>query len=426
MYASALLASAAAAFIPHFHSGALFSLGRLEIQSFGAIVAVGVLIGAALLRRYAEWHKISDDNIRNLLGWVTICGFIGAHEFDMIAYNWAELSNTTIHEPASWWFLPTGLWPTNWPLPFRLWEGISSYGGFLGGAGGFFFYVWWKRLPIPLFADVTIIGLMPAFSIGRIGCTVVSDHIGAAVDPNAWYAWLAEWYPRTVEAAGPDGKPVRVFFNEAIRKLAGDDMGGPQILAWNLGLIELLYLIPVNAFLLWLAFTPKRHGSDAKKFNAGMIAVLAGIFYAPVRFFLDFLRPEETDPRYLGLTFAQYASILALGVAVYAMTRVMKNGKVAETATATSGETQRQLKMLLKDEDEASEDEKKAEKKAEEKQKPAIESEEDEAAEDEAPKDEAAETAEDKSEETRGDEVTIEPKKPAPRSAAKRSNKKKR
>ena len=346
MYASALVASAAlAGLIPHFHSGSLFSLGSLDIQSFGAIVAGGVLVGAWLLRRYAEWHGIPDQNIRELLGWVTICGFIGAHEFDMIAYNWGELSNTTVHAPASWWFLPVGLWPTNWPLPFRLWEGISSYGGFLGGAGGFFFYVWWKRLPIPLFADVTIVGLMPAFSIGRIGCSVVSDHIGAAVDPNAWYAWAAEWYPRMVD----DGHGQKVFFNEAVKQLA-HGQPGPDILAWNLGLVEFVYLIPVNALLLWLAFTPKRYQSTAKRFNAGMIAVLAGILYAPVRFFLDFLRPEETDPRYFGLTFAQYASILAFGAAIYAATRVAKHGKVEELKTPTSGEMARQLKLLLKDE----------------------------------------------------------------------------
>ena len=51
------------------------------------IVAAGVLIGAALLRRYAEWHGISDDHIRGLLGWITITGFIGAHWLDTFAYE---------------------------------------------------------------------------------------------------------------------------------------------------------------------------------------------------------------------------------------------------------------------------------------------------------------------------------------------------
>ncbi|NVB80023.1 MAG: hypothetical protein HOV81_16635 [Kofleriaceae bacterium] len=303
----------------------------LPIQSFGIIVAVGVLIGAGLLRRYAEWHGVDDDHIRGLLGWVTICGFLGAHEFDMIAYNWAKIGDHTIVNPASWWphFLPVGLYPSNWPLPLKIWEGISSYGGFIGGALGFAFYVWWKRLPVRLFADITIVGLLPAFSIGRIGCTVVSDHIGAAVDPSKWYSFLAMDYPRHLN----------------LGHLAEHYPGtSATITAWNLGLIEFLYLIPVNAIILWYAFRPD------KRLNAGFITVLTGLLYAPVRFFLDFLRPEDSDPRHLGLTFAQWASILAFGVAAYALMRIMKTGKAVEPVTRTSGEAQARLKMILREE----------------------------------------------------------------------------
>src|SRR5215470_3489142 len=99
MYAHALLLSAgamlsgAAASLPYFHLGAL-DIG-LPIQAFGVIVAAGVLIGATPLRRYAEWHGVSDENIRGLLTWVMVAGFLGAHEFDVVAYNWVELGNST-------------------------------------------------------------------------------------------------------------------------------------------------------------------------------------------------------------------------------------------------------------------------------------------------------------------------------------------
>jgi phosphatidylglycerol:prolipoprotein diacylglycerol transferase len=325
MYALALSFSS----LPFFHMGQLSD--RIPIQTFGLIVAVGVLIGAALLRRYAEWHGISDDHIRGLLAWVTIAGFLGAHEFDMIAYNWDKIGDASVVTPASWWpgFLPSGLYPSNWPLPLKIWEGISSYGGFIGGAMGFAIYVWWKRLPVRLFADITLVGLLPAFSIGRIGCTVVSDHIGSAVDASKWYAGLAMDYPRHLN----------------LGHLSEHYPGtGEYIKAWNLGLIELLYLIPVNALILWLAFRP------GKRLNAGLITVIAGLVYAPVRFFLDFLRPEDSDPRHMGLTFAQWASILAFGVAVYVALRLMKNGKPAVPVTKTSGEAQAALKMVLREE----------------------------------------------------------------------------
>ena len=161
----------------------------VKIQVFGMIVAAGVLIGAALLRRYAEWHGVSDEHIRGITGWITVAGFIGAHELDVIMYQWDRISE------------PVSLWPSHWPLVLRFWDGISSYGGFVGGAIGFALYVWWKRLPVRLFADIALVGLMPAFSIGRIGCTVVSDYIGSAVDKAHWYAALAMDYPRNLNMA---------------------------------------------------------------------------------------------------------------------------------------------------------------------------------------------------------------------------------
>lgn len=301
------LSSGSLALLPYFHLGAL-DIG-IPIQSFGMIVAAGVLIGAALLRRYGEWHGVSDEHIRGLTGWVTVSGFIGAHIFDVVAYQWHDLVRNPV-------------------LFIQVWKGISSYGGFIGGAVGFAIYVWWKRLPVRMMADTTIVGLLPAFSIGRIGCTVVSDHIGAAVDASKWYAAIAMDYPRAQNLA----------------HLAEHYPGNSQFIrAWNLGLVEFLYLVPINAFILWVAFRSQ------KRPNAGFITALTGMLYAPVRFGLDFLRPEETDPRYLGLTFAQWASFVAFGVAAYVAARVLRNGASAETVTATSGEAQRRLKLILKE-----------------------------------------------------------------------------
>ncbi|MEO8842636.1 MAG: prolipoprotein diacylglyceryl transferase family protein [Kofleriaceae bacterium] len=307
----------AALSLPYFHLGSL-DIG-IPIQSFGMIVAAGVLIGAALLRRYAEWHGISDEHIRGLTGWITVSGFIGAHVFDVIAYQWHELMDN--------------------PLLFvEVWKGISSYGGFIGGAIGFAIYVWWKRLPARLFADTAIVGLLPAFSIGRIGCTVVSDHIGAAVDRGAWWAMLAMNYPDDPAHRELALGPV-LQMSDANHSLIVNN----HLLAWNLGLIEFLYLLPVNALILFLAFR------SWKRVNTGLLIVLTGMLYAPVRFFLDFLRPEDTDPRYLGLTFAQWASFLAFGAAAYVALKVFQNGSPAETVTKTSGEAQRRLKSILKE-----------------------------------------------------------------------------
>ena len=328
MSALALLTagSSATSGLPYVHLGAL-DIG-IPIQWFGVIVAIGVLIGATPLRRYAEWHGVSDDQIRSLLTWILISGFLGAHEFDVIAYPHID---TGLVQPRWGWF-PIALWPSNWPVVIRFWDGISSFGGFIGGGIGYALFVWWKRLPPRLFADITIVGLLPAFTIGRIACTLVSDHIGAAVDPNAWYSFLAMDYPRSLNLAD----------------LAVDNPGTSEFIrAWNLGLIEFLYLLPINIVVLWLAFRP------SKRMPAGFITVLTGVLYAPVRFFLDFLRPEGTDPRHFGLTFAQWSAIAAFGVALYAASRILKTGTPAEPVTRTSREMQERLRIVLREDEDA-------------------------------------------------------------------------
>ena len=94
--------------------------------------------------------------------------------------------------------------------------------------------------------------------------------------------------------------------------------------------------------------------------------MLTGLLYAPVRFFLDFLRPEDSDPRHAGLTFAQWASILAFGVAIYVLGKIMKNGEPAKVVAPTSKEAQQKLKLILKEaEDEVDDEDDEAEAAAE-------------------------------------------------------------
>jgi phosphatidylglycerol:prolipoprotein diacylglycerol transferase len=288
-------ASASGAGLPYYDIPVL-KVGPLPIQVFGLIVAVGVLIGASVMRRYSDRHGGDDDDLRGLTGWVTVCGFIGAHVFDVLAYQPELLKSDPI-------------------ILLKLWEGISSYGGFLGGAMGFAFYVWWKRLSPGMWADATAIGLLVAFSIGRIGCTIVHDHIGAP--GGGAFGFDYPW--KALEARHLDAEFLRLGHKP-----------GEVVHAWNLGLMELLYLIPVNITVLWLAFKGKPR-------SAGFLAVLVGLLYAPVRFFLEFLRLNDSDPRYLGMTFAQWCSITAFAVCGYAAMQLIKRGKPAPLKAELGG-----------------------------------------------------------------------------------------
>lgn len=278
-----------------------FSLPTLDLgiplQPFGIIVATGVLIGAEILRRYGYRHGVDDDDIRSLTLWVIVTGFLGAHVLDILIYEQDRLAK---EGPI---------------LLLKMWDGISSYGGFVGGACGYFFWVWWKRMQPGLIADTTAVGLLPAFSIGRIGCTVVHDHVGRATDH-----WLGVDYPR--------GELYSRGFLEEFESSAS------VIRAHNLAMYELAYLIPVNIFILWLAFSRARPG---RQLPAGMIAVLTGLLYAPVRFMLEFWRLNTSDPRYFGFTFAQWASIAAFVGAAYVAWLLKQKGQRAYLADELGG-----------------------------------------------------------------------------------------
>ncbi|HVV83736.1 MAG TPA: prolipoprotein diacylglyceryl transferase family protein [Kofleriaceae bacterium] len=286
-----LLAALSAAVVAGGHGHALpfftlhtLNLGPLPLQPFGILVASGVLIGAEVMRRYMLRFGVEEDDIRGLTMWLIVAGFAGAHLFDAFVYEHDRLSDDPL-------------------LILKVWDGISSYGGFIGGALGYVFFVWWKRLTPRLMADSSIVGLLVAFTIGRIGCTIVHDHIGRA----------------TTSSLGIDYPRREIEARHLISEFPG---AGSVIRAHNVAMYELAYLLFVWAIVLPLAFGKRRY-------PAGIIAVLVALLYAPVRFFLEYYRLNTSDPRYAGFTFAQWCSIAAFAGAAYVAVRLWKTGAPA-------------------------------------------------------------------------------------------------
>jgi phosphatidylglycerol---prolipoprotein diacylglyceryl transferase len=256
-------------------------LWKLTLQPFGILVATGVLVGAWVGRKRAAALGLSDDHLRSLAGWMVVLGFIGAHVFDVLAYQQDKLADDPL-------------------LLFKLWIGISSYGGFIGAFAGFLIY--WKKTriaPIP-YADAAVWGGVVGFTFGRLGCSVVHDHLGKP----AGDFFLAVDVPARVAAA-----------REEITA------AGPH---HDLGFYEFLYLLVMIAVLY--ALTRRRRPVG---FNVAFVLIA----YAVVRFFLEYLRLEHTDPRYVGLTFAQWVSVAAVGAGVYLMAHLYRrDGAAGEDA----------------------------------------------------------------------------------------------
>jgi phosphatidylglycerol:prolipoprotein diacylglycerol transferase len=234
-----------------------------SIKPFGTLVAFGVYLGSVLAMRHGKQRGIPEQKLSEFIFWVVGLGFVGGHMLDAVFYHPQHL----LKEPL---------------YLFMLWDGLSSYGGFTGAVLGALAWRWSRRQPVLPMCEVINSAFPLAWVFGRMGCASVHDHPGHLSD-----AWFALRWP----------------------------MGSGFVGRLDLGFMEMVLTIPLAvAFLVLWHRRPQR----PLGFYTGWMCVA----YAPVRFVLDFFREGEGDnalsgdPRYGGLTPAQWAcfGLLALGL----------------------------------------------------------------------------------------------------------------
>jgi len=188
----------------------------IPIYSFGAMVAVAVLVASWLTareldRRYkagmlagvlvrerdsrgrSQMRKASPSTLVGTMTLVAVgAGFVGAKIFHIL-----ENLDTFVLDPVGMIF-STG--------------GFTFYGGLIFGAMGVILYARQKGIPVLILADAAAPGLMLAYGIGRIGCHLAGDgDWGIAANVAAKPDWLPMWlwaesYPRAI--IGPPPAPV--------------------------------------------------------------------------------------------------------------------------------------------------------------------------------------------------------------------------
>lgn len=264
--------------IPYFEQPALH-LGPLSVHAFGVLTALALVLGLWLVRWRARRHGLDEATTEGLVWYVLGFGFVGAHLYSVLAY------------------FPHRLADDPWLL-IRLWENISSTGGFLGGALGMWVFFRLREPSLPTarkwrHLDTVAFAAPFAWAVGRLGCTVAHDHPGRITD-------FVLGRSLKTEAARDYITGVYATAGQA------GDLPPPSELAGmafhDLGWYEFLYLslVMIPAFL-WL---------DRKERRPGFWVAAFVLSYAPVRFALDFLRVG--DARYLALTPAQWAVVAVL------------------------------------------------------------------------------------------------------------------
>jgi phosphatidylglycerol---prolipoprotein diacylglyceryl transferase len=277
--------------IPYFEQPQL-ELGPLTIHAFGVLVAAAVMVGYRVFRRQLAARGLDQLTGDRLFAFIVVGGFVVAHLVDRLIYH----PQLTAQNP--------------WTL-LRFWEGLSSFGGFVGAVLGAWLFarrrqsrrdaggsaagvssreVWnpsrvpdqSDQAPAWPYLDAVAYAFPFGWIFGRTGCFLAYDHPGAATD-----FVLGQTYS--------DG-----------------------VLRHNLGLEEALFTIAVAALFAWLGRRPRHAG-----FYLGLLPIL----YAPFRFALDFWRLK--DVRYGALTPGQWGAIALLLVGVWIFRRRPAGGPAA-------------------------------------------------------------------------------------------------
>jgi phosphatidylglycerol:prolipoprotein diacylglycerol transferase len=265
------------AVIPWFQFPTL-ELGPIRIQSFGILSAIGILVAVQLAARGASRLGKDPKVILDFAVAGVLSGIVGGHLAHLFFYHQEELFGPGIGAGQALWRL------------LKVWEGLSSMGGLLGGIVAAVVFFRRRGIFFPEYSDAFALGIPPGWGIARLGCFSVHDHPGVRTD-----------------------FPLALAFPGGARH--------------DLGLYEAVILFAIGA-VVWTLH--RRRVLDGRLL--GVVAVLYGV----ARFLLDFLRARDfvvgkdffasPDGRQLGLTFAQWFAIALVAWGVWALVRRRSGG----------------------------------------------------------------------------------------------------
>lgn len=261
-----------------------FDIGPLTIRTFGMIVGIGVLVGSWVAARDVERWGVPREETYRLATRMVVAGVIGSR------ITWVLSHLEQIESPID---------------VIAIWEGgIQFSGGFITAiiVGFPTFRKWstklrWRSL------DGYAFGLTIGLAIGRIGCYAVGEHFGRTTD---------FFLGTTYEGGGTQ------------ENFIGDQRLVEGMTFHNTALYEFLHLVVLFGIMALLRARARAKGTDLLP---GTLMALFVIWYGIGRFATDLVRVN--DETVLGLTGAQWMSVVLVPVGLWVLLRVRHQAAAA-------------------------------------------------------------------------------------------------
>lgn len=132
----------------------IFKIGHFSIYLFGVTIALGMLVGTAIMIKEAKRKGMNVDKLTDLAIYTIIASLIGARLYYVVAFNLEYY----LANPKAIIFVRDG--------------GLSIQGALIFGIVFAFWYTKKKKISFWKAADTFVPGIIMGQAIGRIGCDV--------------------------------------------------------------------------------------------------------------------------------------------------------------------------------------------------------------------------------------------------------------
>ncbi|CAA0120887.1 Prolipoprotein diacylglyceryl transferase [BD1-7 clade bacterium] len=283
-------------------------MDQIVLFGFGLLVGTGLIVGTQIAGTRAKRLGLKSSVMTEIYIWTAIGIVVGGH----IGYG-------LFYHPQEYFANPK--------LFLDLTGGLSSFGGFIFCTIAILILLYKRKQPIWPYADCVTLGFSLGWFFGRMGCTVNHEHPGTPSNfflarycrPVEGWTWeLPQWArlnPTDLRFSHctENGSVVTSYADKVPVDYAG------VVAVHDMGFYEALYALALFGVLKWL---------DRKPRFDGMFAMVLVFTYAPLRFFMDFLRPEAFNARYAGLTPAQWGCIVFMFAGIYGLYYLKKRGTI--------------------------------------------------------------------------------------------------
>lgn len=141
----------------------IVGIGHFGLRWYGLFIGVAIVVAFLVALKEARRRGVAEDDVLALGTWGVVGGLVGARAFHVID-RWPDY----IARPVAAFAIQDG--------------GLAIYGGIIGGVAAGAIYARRRGLSIPRMADLAAPGLILAQAIGRIGCLINGDALGAPTD----------------------------------------------------------------------------------------------------------------------------------------------------------------------------------------------------------------------------------------------------